>query len=600
MFHSLIKLMSLLDPSRKKKFLFVQVIVLLAACAEVSQVIVLAGYMNFVTEYSTGTFTDPLNMQINDFVKSYFESETVIVLGIMSLLYLLACTLISLLSLWIYQLFSQKIGADFSNRLFAYYLDKEWLFHARNNSSSLTSNIALESRRISNGIIVHLMHINSRGILAVLMSVAVFIYNFYAALLITIIFSLAYIAIYWFVEKRMLTNGRIMSNVNASRFKLMNEGFGGIRDTILLDRSEIFKLRFFEENRKLARTTTENSTLAHGPKYITELAAFGTLILVILYTTIFTQASVSSILGLLSFFALAGFKLLPAFQQIYYSISTIQGNIASFERLEDDLKESASFNTQSISNLDKKELRLKNELSFKNISFKYPGKNETTIKNLSFDIKAFSKVGLVGYSGSGKSTIADLIAGLIQPDSGEINVDGNPLTKEKLRKWQNTIGFVSQKVFLTDASIKENIAFGLSEDRIDYDRLADALEKSNLTNFVNTLESGINTIVGERGVQLSGGQCQRIGIARALYENSSVLILDEASSALDGITEKKIMKEVDMLRESKTIIIIAHRINTIKDCDEILLFDEGKIVGKGNYSDLIKQNSLFKSLANSS
>lgn len=592
--------MSLLDPSRKKKFLFVQVIVLLAACAEVSQVIVLAGYMNFVTEYSTGTFTDPLNMQINDFVKSYFESETVIVLGIMSLLYLLACTLISLLSLWIYQLFSQKIGADFSNRLFAYYLDKEWLFHARNNSSSLTSNIALESRRISNGIIVHLMHINSRGILAVLMSVAVFIYNFYAALLITIIFSLAYIAIYWFVEKRMLTNGRIMSNVNASRFKLMNEGFGGIRDTILLDRSEIFKLRFFEENRKLARTTTENSTLAHGPKYITELAAFGTLILVILYTTIFTQASVSSILGLLSFFALAGFKLLPAFQQIYYSISTIQGNIASFERLEDDLKESASFNTQSISNLDKKELRLKNELSFKNISFKYPGKNETTIKNLSFDIKAFSKVGLVGYSGSGKSTIADLIAGLIQPDSGEINVDGNPLTKEKLRKWQNTIGFVSQKVFLTDASIKENIAFGLSEDRIDYDRLADALEKSNLTNFVNTLESGINTIVGERGVQLSGGQCQRIGIARALYENSSVLILDEASSALDGITEKKIMKEVDMLRESKTIIIIAHRINTIKDCDEILLFDEGKIVGKGNYSDLIKQNSLFKSLANSS
>jgi len=556
--------------------------------------------MNFVTEYSTGTFTDPLNMQINDFVKSYFESETVIVLGIMSLLYLLACTLISLLSLWIYQLFSQKIGADFSNRLFAYYLDKEWLFHARNNSSSLTSNIALESRRISNGIIVHLMHINSRGILAVLMSVAVFIYNFYAALLITIIFSLAYIAIYWFVEKRMLTNGRIMSNVNASRFKLMNEGFGGIRDTILLDRSEIFKLRFFEENRKLARTTTENSTLAHGPKYITELAAFGTLILVILYTTIFTQASVSSILGLLSFFALAGFKLLPAFQQIYYSISTIQGNIASFERLEDDLKESASFNTQSISNLDKKELRLKNELSFKNISFKYPGKNETTIKNLSFDIKAFSKVGLVGYSGSGKSTIADLIAGLIQPDSGEINVDGNPLTKEKLRKWQNTIGFVSQKVFLTDASIKENIAFGLSEDRIDYDRLADALEKSNLTNFVNTLESGINTIVGERGVQLSGGQCQRIGIARALYENSSVLILDEASSALDGITEKKIMKEVDMLRESKTIIIIAHRINTIKDCDEILLFDEGKIVGKGNYSDLIKQNSLFKSLANSS
>tara|TARA_B100000900_G_scaffold415480_1_gene445515 strand:+ start:14696 stop:16501 length:1806 start_codon:yes stop_codon:yes gene_type:complete len=601
MFQALKNIYKLLDRKRKISLVFIQLLVIFSALAELTQVIVLAGFMNFISNYSQDLQDNSLIIIFSEIFSLQGNDEILLYLAVACLIVLLICTCFCLFSLWRYSLFGQKIGADLSNRLFVYYMKRDWLFHTLHNSGSLTSKIAIECVRVSSGIISHSLNLNSRIIMALIMTVAIFLYDFYAALLITVIFLSTYLVIYLIVERRMINNGRIVSHVNERKFKLMNEGFGGIRDTILLGRSDHFSKGFINENKKLVKVNSENNTLSQGPRYITELAAFGTLIAVIIYTTIFSQASLNTILPLLSFFALAGFKLLPAFQQIYYSFTTMQGNIAALNGLENDLRESSPIEIAELeSNLSREVLSLRSSILIKNLSFNYPGDNASIIDDVSLEIKAKSKIGFVGHSGSGKSTMVDIITGLLKPSKGIITVDGEELTEKNIRKWQNNIGFVSQRVYLSDASIKENIAFGLPKSEIDFDKVNEALEKSNLSSFVHSLKDGIDTIVGERGVQLSGGQCQRIGIARALYEKNSLLILDEASSSLDGITEKKIMEEIGKLSTFKTIIIIAHRINTIKDCDTIFFFDKGRIAYKGSYDELYEKNADFRKMASTS
>lgn len=601
MFQALKNIYKLLDRKRKVSLIFIQLLVIFSALAELTQVIVLAGFMNFISNYSgefqygslITMFSETLGLQGND--------QILLSLAITCLIILLICSCFSLIALWRYQLFGQKIGADFSNRLFVYYMKRDWLFHTLHNSGSLTSNIAVECVRVSSGIITHSLNLNSRIVMAFTMTTAIFLYDFYAALLITVIFLATYLMIYLIVEQRMIKNGQVISDVNERKFKLMNEGFGGIRDTIILGRSNHFNQRFINENKRLIKVNSENATLSQGPRYLAELAAFGTLITVVIYTTIFSKANLNTILPLLSFFALAGFKLLPALQQIYYSLSTMQGNVAALNSLEEDLRNSSLMKIFEFKNNKSRELlSLQSSILIKNLSFNYPGDRANTIDDISLEIKAKSKVGFVGHSGSGKSTMVDIITGLLEPSKGTITVDGEELTRHNIRKWQNNIGFVSQRVFLSDATIKENIAFGLPKNEIDVDKVNEALEKSNLSSFVYSLEEGIDTIVGERGVQLSGGQCQRIGIARALYEKSSLLILDEASSSLDGITEKKIMEEIGKLSIFKTIIIIAHRINTVKDCDEIFFFENGRIVYKGSYDELYEKHAEFRKMASAS
>jgi len=472
MFQALKNIYRLLDRKRKINLIFIQLLVIFSALAELTQVMVLAGFMNFISNFSQKSqdsqlliaFSETFNLQGND--------EVLLYLALACLIILLICSCFALFALWRYQIFGQRIGADLSNRLFVYYMKRDWLFHTLHNSSSLTSKIAIECVRVSSGIITHSLNLNSRVVMALIMTAAIFVYDFYAALLITVIFLTTYLVIYLIVEQRMIRNGQIMSQVNDRKFKLMNEGFGGIRDTILLGRSNHFSKSFINENKKLIKVNSENNTLSQGPRYITELAAFGTLITVIIYSTIFAQASLNTILPLLSFFALAGFKLLPAFQQIYYSFTTMQGNIAALNGLENDLMNSSPIEIADFEiNQSRETLNVDSSILIKNLSFSYPGDNTNTIDDISLEIRAKSKIGFVGHSGSGKSTMVDIITGLLEPSKGTITVDGEELNKKNIRKWQNNIGFVSQRVFLNDASIKENIAFGLPENEININKV---------------------------------------------------------------------------------------------------------------------------------
>ena len=376
----------------------------------------------------------------------------------------------------------------------------------------------------------------------------------------------------------------------------MNEGFGGIKDLLLLGRGNDFIDRFTKTGFKLAYSQGTNAALAQVPRYFMELVAFGSMILMVLYLIANHDGNLGKILPILSVYALAAVKLLPAFQQIYSSTASIKGQGAAFESIRQDLTDSI-LTKPTTKEQDKNYLYPKKQILLENITFSYPHTKEKVLNNLSMSIPVNNVIGIVGPSGSGKSTLIDILLCLIKPQRGNIKVDDNIIDNQNLRSWQNTIGFVAQSIFLSEGSIAENVAFGIPQGQINFDQVQQALKLAYLDEFVQTLEKGIHTKVGERGVQLSGGQRQRIGIARALYYEAEVLIFDEATSSLDGITEKMIMEAIHDFSGKKTIIMIAHRLKTVEKCDKVFFIDRGQVVDEGTYKELINKNEQFKKMA---
>ena len=391
-------------------------------------------------------------------------------------------------------------------------------------------------------------------------------------------------------------NGQVISEVTEQRFTLMNEGFGGIKDVLLLGRNFDFIKRFNRSGRQLAHSQGMNIAIAASPRYFVELIAFGSIISLILYLIASYEGNLGMILPALSVYAVGSVKLLPAFQQIYSEIATLKANIPAFYSIQDDLKN--SFQEKKIlKEADQAILNFKKNISLENITFNYPDIEEPTLKQLNMSIPVNSVTGIVGPSGSGKSTLVDILLALIEPQKGQLKVDDNIIDDKNRRSWQNIFGFVAQSIFLSEGTIAENVAFGIPEDKIDFKQVEKALNLAHLSEFVKSLKNGFHTKVGERGVQLSGGQRQRIGIARALYHEAKVLVFDEATSSLDGITEKMIMQAINEFSGKKTIILIAHRLKTVQKCDQIYFIDNGQVIDKGTYKELIKSNEQFKKMA---
>jgi HlyD family secretion protein len=410
------------------------------------------------------------------------------------------------------------------------------------------------------------------------------------------IFSSAYGLLYWTARRRLMANGETITQMNRKRTQLMQEGFAGIKDTLLLGRQADFNNRFQKASRTLANVQGTNEVLGKLPRYAMELVAYGSIIVLILFLIRLHKGDTSAFLPVLAVYALAGFKLLPAFQQMYVSLTTIRANLASFTNLRGDLK--ASHNQRSEQPPENSgRLHVNDAITLENICFRYPGKDFDALDNLTITIPGQQVIGLVGSSGSGKSTTIDVLLGLLTPDAGKLCVDGISVTETNKRAWQNSVGYVPQSIFLADATIRENIAFGLPPERIDESRIEQAVRMAHLEELVQTLSLGLDTRVGERGVQLSGGQRQRIGIARALYDDADVLVLDEATSALDGITEKLVMDAIHDFSGKKTIIMIAHRLSTVRQCDRIYLLEQGAVINEGSYDELVSVSPIFEKMA---
>lgn len=588
-------LYQLLTAEQRRRLLRLQILVVLMAFAEVAGVVAIGPFMALVGDMSRlqGEGTLAQLYQATAFAE---PADFLFWLGIAVLIALAGAAAVSMFTTWRLALYANQVGAELSVRLYKHYMQQPWLFHASGSSSQLTNQIAQECNRVTTQLIRPLMMMNAKAVMALVMATAIFLFNPMVALAGLALFTGAYLLLYRTVRRQLARNGQAITRANRERFKLMNEGFGGIKDTLLLGRQADFNQRFEASSRTFGRAQGTTQALSQVPRYAMELVAFGAVIFLVLYLLAAHQGNLGSILPVLSVYALAGFKLLPAFQQIYTSVAQVRGNLAAFDNLEEDLKASQHATTGTPAE-EAGRLVPKHEIRLDNVTFHYPGKQEAALDGLSLSLPVNQVIGLVGASGSGKSTAIDLLLGLIEPEQGALTVDGQPLAREQKRAWQNSLGFVPQAIFLADASIRENIAFGLPPERVDEARVERAARMAHLDELLASLSEGLDTRVGERGIQLSGGQRQRIGIARALYDDAEVLVLDEATSALDGITEKLVMDAIHDFSGKKTVIMIAHRLATVKQCDCIYLMADGLVVDQGSYDKLARDNIIFQRMA---
>ena len=596
MFKSVKEIFSLLTPKQRSEFYVLQTLVIIMAIGEVISVASIAPFMALVGDLTL--------IESNSYLKEAYvfsgvdSPESFLFLsGVFVLVVLTISAMVAMFTTWRLAMFSARVGTQVSDRLFRFYLRQDWLFHASGSSSQLTKKLATESERLSKFVVLPLMQMNAKIVLVTLLATAIFIYNPTVAIIGLAIFSTAYIVLYKVVRSRLYRNGQNVSRVFGIRFKLMNEAFGGIKDLILLNRGRLFVDEFEASGKVLARSQGMIATYAQVPRYLMELIAFGSMITLILYLISSHNGNLGEILPILSVYALAGMKLLPAMQQTYAHLSLAKANLASFESIKSELKESLKAESSNGSITATKIVSFEKNIALENIDFSYPNKSDLALDNLSLEIGRNKLVGIAGSSGSGKSTLIDLLLGLISPRSGTIKIDGVELSGDNLRAWQDRVGFVPQSIFLADSSIAENIAFGIPKEQIDYQKVDEVAKLAHLDELITTLDDGVHSMVGERGVQLSGGQRQRIGIARALYNDADVLVFDEATSALDGVTEKMIMNSINDLMGKKTIILIAHRLKTIINADVIFLIESGKLVDSGSFDELNRRNNKFKEMA---
>ena len=597
MFQNIKKIYILLDSEQRRTLAFLQLLIIFMSFTEVAGVMSIGPFMSLVSDIDQ-IYGDNYIAKIYTFTGISDPQDFVLFSATAVVAILSFATLMNIYTIWKISMYAAKIGATLSNRLFVFYIQQPWLFHANGNSNNLVNKIVQESTRLNTLIINPFMQFSARFIMCLTMVIAIVIYNPIIAVAAIIIFLGSYLVLFFIAKNRLSFNGEVISKEQALRFKVMSEGFGGIKDTLVLGRQSSFIERFISASNAMAYATGNTNTLTLYPKYLLELLAFSGVVALTVFLIITNNGQMETVLPALAIFALAGFKILPAFQLCYSSISVIRANMSSFEILEVDLynsSESLVNNSWDKNNfLDR--MSVNKSIKLNDISFSYPNSQKLILKNISLEIQAGDFIGLVGSSGSGKSTLIDIFLGLIEPLSGNILIDDEILDSKNLRKWQNNIGVVSQSIFLADSTIMENIAFGVPYEDINEQQIISAIQLANLDEFVKTLPKGINTRVGERGLQLSGGQRQRIGIARSLYNSAGILVFDEATSSLDGVTEKKVMDAIYGLTGTKTIITIAHRLASVKKCDSIYILEEGKIIDNGSYKSLSARSNLFKKM----
>ena len=596
MFHLAKELFALLTPSQRRRYLSLQVMVFFMAIMELLGIASIAPFMALVADMQ---LLETNAMLSKIYLASGVDThkEFLFIAGVVVLLMLSIASILSIITTWRLSLFAFSVGTEIGDRLYRYYLHQDWLFHACGSSAQLTKQIATESMRVTNFIILPLIQMNARFILAVVISVGIFIYNPLIATVGVMLFVSGYMIVYKLIRKRIARYGENVSTASTDRFRLMNEGFGGIKDVLLYNRNHDFVEQFEYSGRVFARAQGVNTALGQAPRYLMELLAFGALISLVLVLLTTHNGALSQVLPVLAVYALAGFKLLPALQQIYASVTSIKGNTAAFDAIKIDLLASKAMESEKKPISATNDLTAISHIRFNNVSFTYPNKEIPALNDISIAIPIKATVAFVGESGSGKSTAIDLLLGLIGPTIGQFMLDDIVIDYSNKQAWQKHIGFVPQSIFLSEGTIAENIAFGLNNKDIDLDKVKQAIKLAHLDSLVNSLPKALDTKVGERGVQLSGGQRQRIGIARALYNQADVLVFDEATSALDGITERVIMDAIQEMSGQKTIVMIAHRLKTVKNCDIIYLMAQGKVVDQGTYQQLIDSNPKFKKMA---
>lgn len=483
-----------------------------------------------------------------------------------------------------------------SHRMMRAYMHAPYIFHLRRNTAELLRNIAQEINVFISTVVTNLLKMTREAVMAFAILVFLFVMEPLISLL---VISLSGIGAGTFIlmnKKKMKEYGQEEQERRSEMIKALNQGLGGIKDARVLNREEEFIEKFRIEALKSTRLKAYIRFIQQVPRPVVETTAVVGMLLVSVLL-LWQDRPMSAIIPTLTLFAMATVRLMPSVQQIVSMYTNVRYNMVTLNPLYDDLKLLEEHNTQFVKDRESKEhVKLDKNIEINNVSYRYPESKEQALNRVSITIPKGKAVAFVGASGAGKTTIVDLILGLLKPDEGQILIDGMDIRKN-LSAWQKNIGYIPQMIYLADETLRANIAFGLPEDEIDDGKVMQAVRLAQLENMINRLPDGLDTVVGEHGTRLSGGQRQRIGIARALYHDPKVLVMDEATSSLDNVTEKQITKAIESLKGDHTLIMIAHRLTTVKNCDKLYFIEDGEIIQEGTYSDLVDTNIKFREMA---
>ena len=591
------KLSSLLDRREKLRFLGVMLVHLIEAFFEALGIVSVLPFIYLVSDPSVVDKNQQLHWVFNFFGFTSTHSFLIFV-GFAMLGIIVAGNLVSAFATWIQARFVWRMNHRVSSDLLKKYLSMPYAYFLNQNSSNLGKNVLSEVMQLTKGFLLPLMQLLT-GLAVALVIIAMLLYvNPQVTLIASAVIVIPYFLIYFNLRRKLRAGGVRRLEENRERFKAANEVLGGIKDIKVLGREGFFFKKFLKHSEEFSNVQAWNVVVGQIPRYITEIIAYGGAVGVILFL-LYSGRDIQRIVPLLVFFALAWRRLIPSLQAIFSSFTDLQFNMPVLDKVYEDLNV-GEVGTEKMSFGGKlpQPTPFEKRIKLENISFSYPLEGAPVLKDVNLEVEKNTSVALVGPTGCGKTTLVDIILGLLLPSEGAIKVDNIVINQKNIKNWQRNVGYVPQQIYLSDDTVARNIAFGLPDEKIDMSQVKRVAKLANIHGFIEKeMLSGYDILVRERGVRLSGGQRQRIGIARALYNDPEVLVFDEATSALDSVTEKSVLEAIEHISKIKTMIIIAHRITTVKNCDVIYLMDMGKIIDKGTYDELMDRSAQFRELA---
>ncbi len=499
---------------------------------------------------------------------------------------------IRMLLLWASTRLAVASGADLSIEMYRRTLYQPYRVHVARNSSEVISGITNKVSAVVLGVLLQLLTLASSVVLLVAIMLALVAINPVVALVAAVSFGAAYVLITWLARHQLERNSRRIAYEQTQVIKALQEGLGGIRDALLNGTQPIYCDIYYQADHPLRRAQGNNIFISGSPRFAME--ALGIVLIAVLAYALSRQVGgIATALPALGALAFGAQRLLPALQQSYSAWTTIAGNHAS---LADTIELLDQPLPAELLQPAPAPLPFQDAIRFDAVRFRYISDGPWVLDGINLTISKGARVGFVGSTGSGKSTTLDLLMGLLMPTEGELLVDGQPLSGNRLRAWQQTIAHVPQSIYLADTTLAENIAFGVQREAIDLERVRQAARLAQIADFIESQSEGYNATVGERGIRLSGGQRQRIGIARALYKQATVLVFDEATSALDNATEQSVMDAIEGLNRDLTILLIAHRLTTVRRCDTIVELEHGRVVAQGPYEQLLECSPSFRQM----
>ena len=497
--------------------------------------------------------------------------------------------------------FATMRGFTVSSRLLQGYLQQPYAWFLNHHSADLGTRILMDVNKVISQALMPAMRILSYAMVVFFLVALLVVIEPVAAFVLAFLLGGSYVAVYFTVRQRLMRIGEQRHEANNQRFEVSADAIGGIKDVKLLGLEASYVRRFQQPALRVAECDATSAVIGEVPRYLLEIVAFGGMLLFILFLLARGDGTLDTIVPVLGVYAFAALRMFPALQGLYAAFTALRFARPTLDRLHGDMVENglglAPVALKPPSSA-RPMLRVSESLEIDGLHYAYPKSERPAVRDLDMTIPARTTVGIVGGSGAGKTTTVDLLLGLLTPQQGRILVDGAPITDANRREWQNAIGYVPQQIFLTDDTVSANIAFGIDARDIDQAAVERAARVAELHDFVmREMPDGYATEIGERGVRLSGGQRQRIGIARALYHDPDVLIMDEATSALDNLTERAVMDAVHNLGHAKTIILIAHRLTTVRNCDIIFMMEQGRVIAAGTYDELVRDSDAFRAMS---